>query len=492
MSSSFATEPESLGFKEVAAGEQQSLNQFEQRCLDQAQSEHVSARTSLSEVASNDGGSLQRMATSFFSPRLQAQRKHVWFQFLFNIFALAALTISVFSLYWGALYNRNSHLGKVRILAVIQDDGSLPGALPAIIDANPGGWHVYTSEQFQSKYHINETQVDSKIEHLVHTQKFWMSLNVKPNATNALHESLQNPSADPFVASNYFEAIYESGRDPTNFRSSILPLLQEVELSFQKNYTSSYLPELLSHTNLSNASPANLAAAGNLEFGSKDMRPFSNYVLLGPLQVGLIFCVLLTFFQLAMFGPLHGMVSPKLKPAHILIYRYCISMTAYFFLSLFFCTVSAIFQVDFTPTFGRAGFMVYWMSTWLIMAAVGGANENVLSLIIAWAPQYMGFWLVFWIVSNISPSFFPLALMNNFYRYGYMMPIHNAMDIYKVIFLNTYKGTLGRNYGILCAWVVINSILFVPVLKLVGNRMKQNAQRAAAAAATTAAAAEKA
>lgn len=174
-------------------------------------------------------------------------------------------------------------------------------------------------------------------------------------------------------------------------------------------------------------------------------------------------------------------LGQKLKPIHMLLYRYIIAYVNYFFLSLFFCAVSAAFQVNFTLAFGKGGFVVAWMSSWLLMAAVGGANENMITIILSFGPQYLGFWLIFWVVMNISPSFYPMALCNNFYRYGYAMPIHNGVEIFRVIFLNLDKKDLGRNYGILVAWCVVNALFFPVAMKVVIYKKKKDAQKAALA-----------
>lgn len=107
------------------------------------------------------------------------------------------------------------------------------------------------------------------------------------------------------------------------------------------------------------------------------------------------------------------------------------------------------------------------------MMAVGGANENVLSLVIAYCPPYLSIWLMTWIILNISASFYPMVLNNEFYRYGYIMPIHNAVDIYKVIFLNLTKRKMGRNYGILVAWVALNTSLMPFCMKFAGKKCKK-------------------
>ncbi|SCU99065.1 LANO_0F00672g1_1 [Lachancea nothofagi CBS 11611] len=426
---------------------------------------------------------LQRVLTSFFSDRTKSDRKQLVGLFFFNHLLLALVILSVFSLYWGAMYKRTSYYHKVDILAVIQDDGPAVQGLPDLITKVPGNWQVYNSSYFQQTYDVAQDQIDSEITKLVHNQHFWMSLNIKPNASNAITDSLQNSAAKPFNSTLYFETVYESGRDPTNMKSSILPLMLELEAIYQEAYSADILPKFLANASqsLSSIPSVNLAQAGSMSFKQIDYRPFSDYVLLGPLQVGLIYCILLTFFQLLLFIPMHVQLSPKLKVSHMFFYRYATSFINYFFMSLFFNLVSLAFQVDFTKTYGRGGFMVAWMSSWLLMAAVGGANENMLTFLLTIGTQYAGFWMIFWVVFNISPSFYPMDLTNNFYRYGYMTPIFNGVQIFRVIYLDLYPGHLGRNFGILIAWIVLNTALFPVFMKYFLYKKKQEAMKAAAA-----------
>ncbi|CEP64751.1 SNG1 family protein LALA0_S13e02190g [Lachancea lanzarotensis] len=423
---------------------------------------------------------LERIMTSFFSERVKDTRKRLIIQFFENHIALALLIMSVFSIYWGATYDRPKYYHKVKILAVLQDDGALSQPLPDLIDTASGHWDIYNSSSFQEKFHVPESQIDAHITKLVHEQKFWMSLNVKPNASDVLLDSLQNSSAQPLNSSSFFEILYESGRDPTNMKSSILPLMLGLEAKYQAVYSSSILPKIIANVSdsVGRVPSVNVAQAGSMLFSQVEHRPFDNYVLLGPLQVGLIYCILLTFFQILLFAPMHAEFGQKLKVGHMLLYRFLVSNVSYFFLSLFFCLVSLAFQVDFGRAFGRSGFLVAWMSSWLLMSAVGGANENMLTLMVALTPRFGGFWMIFWVVINISPSFYPMDLTNNFYRYGYFVPIFNGVGIFRVIFLNLYPGNLGRYFGILCAWVVVNFLFFPVCAKTLVTQNKKKALKA--------------
>ncbi|CAI6529740.1 AIS_HP2_G0020670.mRNA.1.CDS.1 [Saccharomyces cerevisiae] len=444
---------------------------------------------------SNDGGALKRIQTGLFSPRLRKQRKKILLTFVTNNFFIACICISIISIYWGACYDTKRYFHKVNNVVVLQDVPSnssvqsISAIIPTLLASIPGTWHIYNASSFNGKFGSrNSDEIDEKVVDLIYDEKYWLALNVKPNATDSLYNSLTSRDANSqFNSSDFFESLFESGRDPSSVKSTILPLMQQLETRFQKYYVREYLPSLMSNVtsndNDASVNPENWASAGQLLFSYNDHRPFTDRIVMAPLQVGLIYCIILTVLQLALYGKLHGEIAKVLRPKHILIYRLLISWATFFFLSLGFCTVSAIFRIDFTPAFGKGGFVVYWMSTWLVMLAVGGANENVLSLIIAYCPPYLSIWLITWIILNISSSFYPMALNNNFYRYGYVMPIHNAVDIYKVIFLNLTKRKMGRNYGILVAWVVLNTSLMPFCMKIAGKKMQKNAMQAGEAAA---------
>ena len=416
----------------------------------------------------------------FWDVEMKEIRTIVVERFFFIITLLAIVCFTIIAIYWGASYNRKKYYHKVNLLALIQDNSQLGQLSETILSTKGDGtlqgtWHIYNQTSFMKKHHLtNVSQVDVEFLHSIHHEDYWIGFNLKPNATDALLDSLTNKnSSDLFDSHQYFEALYESGRDPTNLKSAILPLVEAFGTVFHHEYISSALPSILSSIN-STINNEKLIAASNMSFLYIDNRPFINAVVLSPLQVGSIYVLILTILQFGLWGKVHGMVSQKLKIKPLIFYRIIVSVVTLFFLSLFLCTVSAIYQIDFTKAFGRGGFLVYWMSTWLIMVALAGANENVVGLIIAYGSEYLSFWIITFIILNISPSFFPMALDSNFYRFGYAMPIYNAVDIYKVIFLDLSKHKMGRNYGILVAWCVLNYSLLPLFMKVTGEKMKKN------------------
>lgn len=278
-------------------------------------------------------------------------------------------------------------------------------------------------------------------------------------------------------------SYYETGRDFLSMNQYVTPNVQRIQSMFlrhQQNITST----ILGNSDLSqvfNNLNSLTVAATPMEWTFMDGRPFKDPVLLAPSQVGLIYMIIITFFSFNFFSDIHQSVAKMgIKIPHLVLYRILSAILSFFVISFFYSLVTLVFQVDFTRTFGHSGFIVYWMTNFLTMWAVGAMNEAMGMVFIMLYPPLLGFWMLFWVIVNISPTFAPLALSAKFFRYGYGMPIHASYEITKVIFFNTYKGALGRNYGILVAWCVIASVLLLVVFKKFGQVMggRAAAQRA--------------
>lgn len=469
---------------------------------------HPSTATQLSDKPEHSTGSnqdddteaqlpqLTRTGTAFFSPHMKSQRKKILYQFSKIILILMVFIFIVFPLFWGASYDTASHYHKVNLIAVIQEDIITPdmenitlpltSVLPGILDQATCNWHVYNSTGFAHKYNIGNDvdSIEKEMIHLIHSEKFWFALNIKPNSTANLYNALTNTSTDFFNTTAQYDLIYESGRDPNTVKSSIYPLVMTVQAAFKSFYTTNYLPSMVRNITNTDINVQNAVRSGSMDWNEIDYRPFTDRLLMVVTQICCVYIIILAVFQFMNFASLHGEVSSMLNDRSKITYRVLFSLTTFFFLSLFVCTVTVMYSVDFTRAFGHAGFMVYWMSTWLFMWAVGSATENIIGLIFAINPLFLGFWILGFVATNIATSFFPFALNNNFYRFGYAMPVHNLIDIYRVIFFDLSPHKMGRNYGILVAWVAINIIMLPLFMKLTSKlmmrKMKKEAELAAA------------
>ncbi|CAG87083.2 DEHA2D10626p [Debaryomyces hansenii CBS767] len=436
---------------------------------------------------------------SFFHEKLGKQRKGIVIKYALIYLLMSSLILGMFSIYWGSFYQRNSRLKNLNMLVVIEDDHTVDGIEPVIgntireilnTDAAKayGKWHIFNQSEIREQADKNKNDVDAEVQRLIHHQQYWSSIYVKPEASYNLYKAISEGDASYNVTDNTILSYYETGRDFLSMNSYVTPSIKIIEQMWLKksaNVTLSLTNKLSSSERsdvLSDSNSLELLSTP-ISFTYIDKIPFTDPVLTAPSQVGLIYMIIITFFQVNFFMDVHkGVASLNIKPMHFVVYRILSSVLSFFVISLFFSFPSLAFQVDFTKAFGNSGFLIYWMITFLTMWAVGMANEVMALICVMVYPPLMGFWMLFWVIINIAPTFAPIALCPEFYRYGYGLPIHNSYEITKVILFDTYKGNLGRSFGIVIAWVVIFTLLLPFVLKLFSKTMAKRAQAAAQAA----------
>ncbi|CDK26962.1 unnamed protein product [Kuraishia capsulata CBS 1993] len=411
----------------------------------------------------------QKRKVSFFSREFLGYRKRFFKTYPVMLLIMLTCMFGIFSIYWGSMYQRNSRFKNLKMLVVVEDpvDGHLPVFSQAINETSyiesvkyRGDWKVMTHSDVTEMTGIADPR--GATYRLIHHQKYWSAVYVNANATSNYATALEDADSSFRLNGSVVEVIYETGRDMTAMQSYVTPGVKVFEETFLSLSAASAIKPLTA--NLSSSALTKVAKDTTLlsqvpTFTYTDEKPITNPVVLAPSQIGLIYLIILTFFQFNFFIKLHGEMAHHMNTTHYLVYRLLSAHGAYLVLSLGYSAISAAFQVDFSQAY-KGGFGVQWMVSYLTMAAVGGANENIALICFATMPPLVGFWMLFWVIFNISPTFSPIVLCPDFYRYGYMTPIHNSYEATKVIIFNTWKGELGRNIGILIAWIVIHTLVF--------------------------------
>ncbi|KAL8742082.1 MAG: hypothetical protein Q9184_008306 [Pyrenodesmia sp. 2 TL-2023] len=128
-------------------------------------------------------------------------------------------------------------------------------------------------------------------------------------------------------------------------------------------------------------------------FSQFSLRPFRPAVITPTVTIGLIYLIILSFFSFAFYLPIHMKFlrpeeHPPIKFPAFIVWRWCSTIFAYFFLSLAYSLISLAFQIPFAnqsaPTtqvannpepYGKGTFVVYWMINYV--------NHSLLSLFFA-------------------------------------------------------------------------------------------------------------
>lgn len=430
----------------------------------------------------------------FFSRHLAEIRWKMLLAYFKAYFFMCAGLLAICSIYWGSYYKRESRAVNLTAYIVSYDgvnssylsDHNLQpyvgNALRQTVQApelqGRLGWEV-----------INGTTMSREhILHLIHEQHIWAAIFVEPNATETLHRTLRGENTN-YNGTGLINGYYEQATDflaSTSVMQPVFPIVQTVFQSLATETIFRPLVQSFGNTTVTTSSSDNglnlLGLTEAIQVTMTDRLPLAEPLLVAPLQVGLIYLIILSFFQFNFFTPIHMLIQPQLKVGHTLIYRWLSSQVGFFIVSLFFCLTSKAFQVDTAITFGKSGFLVFWMINFLAMSALGGATENVALIVFPIYPPVLGLWLLFWVIVNISPAFSPFPLLAKFFEYGYGFPVYNALTLIKVVLCNTTKRTMGRNFGVLIAWIALNTALFPFCLKFTVHTMRKKAIAAAQAA----------
>jgi hypothetical protein len=414
-------------------------------------------------------------SVGFWHWEMAGVRLHVLKLWLRTNLVLAVAIMAFLCLFWGALFRQDGNVKNLRVWVVDFDGGDAPFVGPFVTDAvrrlvEEGG--VVPGYTFASP--ANFEYDPRKVRDSVYNFEAWASVIINPDATVMLEAAVRegNASYDPLGACTI---TYNSARDQTTSSSYIVPSMTILQKRVVTDFGRAWIARLL-QTNIINMhldiSPQ--AISPGIEFTVLDLRPFGPPIATPAVSIGLIYLIIISFFSFTFFLPIHlKYLSPKGHPAlrfnHLIIWRYTATVASYFLLSLVYSLVSLAFLMpmnNFTAphdaparnpnAYGRATFVVYWMGNWVGMTAFGLASENMAMLL---GTPWTALWLIFWVISNVATGFYALELAPKFYRWGYVWPMHNIVELTRSILFDLHP-RVGLNFGILFAWVAIDSLLF--------------------------------
>jgi len=211
-------------------------------------------------------------------------------------------------------------------------------------------------------------------------------------------------------------------------------------------------------------------------FTTMNIRPFDVPVATAIDFVGLIYLLILSFI-IAMMNfnarVVHTGLNHHLRTSSLLKLRLLSPFISYFVISFFYSLLDLAFQVPFRRYFGGWGFIIIWMANWMGMCALGFAMEAMITVL---TPAFAPFFLVLWIISNVSVSFFPIEMLPRVFRYGYAMPFYNVSRTVRAVIFGT-RNQIGLNFGVLFAWIVISMVTIPVVQTILRRRLKRQHNR---------------
>ncbi|KAL4954291.1 hypothetical protein BDW69DRAFT_163473 [Aspergillus filifer] len=412
----------------------------------------------------------------FWDPALKEVRKQAVFRWARTVLILCVFILAVLSLYWAVQFSVDDKLSELKVWVVDFDNAENPLVGPAVTQLatqiGASGQSLGYVIKSPAEFGFDPVSVIQSVYH----EHCWAAIIVPENATTLLRDaiSIGNSSYAPTDAA---QTVIIQARDQTTFSSYITPALNSFELQLRASFGPEWVSNLTSSgTNFSSVPPQAINPA--IGFSTLDLRPFAPAAATPSVTIGLIYLIIIAFFNFPFTMPVHGLFLKGPTPLKIpqwLIWRVCCSIVAYFFLSLFYSFVSLAFQIPFSNdpapdtvsaanpnAYGKGSFVVFWMLNWVGMAALGFPCENM-AMVLGF--PYSSMFLIFWVITNVSSGFYALDVAPGFFQWGRAWPLHRIVEALRTILFGTHS-RIGLDFGILFAWIAV-SLAFFPVASFI-------------------------
>ncbi|KJA24382.1 hypothetical protein HYPSUDRAFT_214573 [Hypholoma sublateritium FD-334 SS-4] len=375
------------------------------------------------------------------------------------------LIFGIFSLFWGALWKIPAH--PLSGIVVDFDQGIIGQNFTQYISQLPPSkifWSILPASQFPGG--------STEVGHAILQEKSWVAITVNEGSSARLAASLASPNA-AYNGTTAVTAFGVEGRNENGFRNLLSPatisilenfsmLIATQTASKAANMTHAQLVSLLTN------SPQTLVQPVYYQF--INLAPFSPPVAQAVTFVGLILELILSYFLVMMGSGAReaSRLDKTLSTRSLIILRYVSSFASYLVVSLFYSLLSLAFKLPLTRKFGHSGFLVFWGLNYAGMLSVGMALEAMVTLL---TPKFIAFFMLVWIITNISVTIWPIEVLPRIFHYGYGAPFYNISRAMRTILFST-KNRVGFEFGILLAWIALSCVT-MPLIQIFVRRKFQ-------------------
>ncbi|KAJ7613506.1 hypothetical protein FB45DRAFT_981788 [Roridomyces roridus] len=367
--------------------------------------------------------------------------------------AVLGFTLVIFcicSIYWGAMWTTPTHTLPGWI---VDFDGGFVGrdvsqAMNAIAPEHGGvRWEVVPASQFPGGL--------AQFEHAITSEKTWYGLSINSGASANLTAAIQSTDG-AYDGSTALTFLGSQARNENIYpihlgiiTSQLEIVCQSLALQVAKNVSA-----LASAGQLLSSAPQIVTRP--VGYTIANLRPFDAPVASAVTFVGLIYLLILSFFIVigATTARQISGLENKLRLSSLIKLRLTTAFIGYLWISLCYTLLSRAFQLPFDRQFGRAGFVVFWMLNYTGMLACGLAIDAIITLITI---RFIPFFLITWIITNVSVCVWPIEVMPHVFKYGYAWPFYNIQRALRCIVFRT-KNEVGMNFGIVIAWIALSCI----------------------------------
>jgi hypothetical protein len=362
---------------------------------------------------------------------------------------LQLLILANMSYLYGTAYHNTSRYSALKFLFVDYDDGVVGQSVAAAYTQVQGPefptLHQHSPDEYPTPQGLQEA---------VCKGGYWGAIYSSRNASSRLSAALTSSEiAQTYDSSQALGYIWSSARYPSTAQavSSMLDGLAQGAAAAYKQLNGT---GALSSINISDPSIAQTILSP-ISASAFDINPMPQGTRFYYNTVSMVMPIIIQFFFIMALNGIWAQQKPALTTTKATTLRLAISI-AYTFLSALVMT-GYIWSFREAWPVTSSQFALTWMAIWL----ASHIHFLLIDFVITIIPmQFAPFFVLTWVILNVSSTISPFELSPGFYRLGYVMPAHELYEVLLQIWTRSCNPVLGRALGVLFAEWVVGAVLF--------------------------------
>lgn len=375
------------------------------------------------------------------------KRKEMVLGIVMPFILLQLLFLCDMSYLFGSMFEESHRVYKLKVLMVNYDDGPIATSLQTAAES-------FKSAEFPTI--IEHPVVDYpdvwSVVQAVRGGGYWGAIYTHAGASSSLVAALGGgEAAATYNASGAITYVWNEARYAATSESEIEANMEKLIAATSGIYQATDGRASLEKVNSSDPN-ALKALYEPIVSSNYNIKPTTQAVRVVYGALPMVFSILMQFFFLMAINGVSQhlqLYSHMSIPVNAVI-RLLASLTHTFFGSLCFAGVIRAFKEDWNLT--TAEFFCMWMIFWLDMHI----NFCVIDVATTLLPlHFFSFFVLTWVIINISSTLTPFELVPGFYRWSYALPAHEAFTVLIQIWSDGAINRLKIALPIMFAWELV-------------------------------------
>lgn len=361
------------------------------------------------------------MRYPFFSAYWAERRKSWLIPIAMTFLLLQLLFLGNLSYLYGSLFKAGSRAHNMNVLAVDYDGASIGQSLSAAYSSAKGSGFPTLDYRSASEY-----PDQASLRHAVCKGDYWAAIYTHAGATDRLVSAVEGDNSTAYNPNDTITYITNGIHYPVVTTSYLVTNLQQLIISASRIIYSVAGQDLLASANLTN--PDALSALFNPIMPTAiDIMPTEQTPRVLLNTVTTVMPILMQFFFFMATDNIsdHNGVYTKLRTWDVYIFR--LVLTKLYTLMSGLITTAYIWSFREHWGIGTGKFFEMWMCFWLYCEINSLVLNTLLTTVIPM--PFVPFFMLTWIIMNITSTVYPFVLNAGFYRWGYALPAHNIWTV---------------------------------------------------------------